>query len=190
MSAKVLADGVSEPAQKCYYIFRQAGEKEMKFKFLICCMLGCMISSNALSANCCSISGKTCLTARNCTAGEGTCGPCTGSTIDPVDPVDPVDPTPECVSPYVLDSTTNTCVCPQLAGALSLEPACENGKWDATICTCSCNSGYYQQGDACNPCPNSGNSSAGSTSVTNCYLSTFSDTAGTGSYSPPCYYTN
>lgn len=55
-----------------------------------------------------------------------------------------------------------------------------------------CAAGYYgttyNGTSGCTRCPNNGNSSAGTTSVTGCCISSGADTTGSYSYSPKCCY--
>ncbi len=172
----------------------------MNLKYLMCGAFACMLSSGvALSASlggggldlytgCCTVDQKKCNKDSDCTSDgylHGTCGTCTGAGV--VDPVEPVDPA--CIDPKVPDSS-GKCVCPQLAkGTLAVVPSCDNGHFDDTICTCSCDAGYYQKGDACIKCPDNGTSKAGATKITDCYVTTFKDDTGSGVYTSECYYT-
>lgn len=76
--------------------------------------------------------------------------------------------------------------------------SCSSGSPQCTTSTSyRCAAGYYGSSSngtsGCTKCPDSGNSSEGSTRVTSCCLpsgSAFSDTTGTGSFTAQCCYTN
>lgn len=72
------------------------------------------------------------------------------------------------------------------------------GYYSGTVtssCTCSysvtryrCRSGYYGSGTSCTACPSGGTSSAGSTSISRCYVTSGSDSTGRYTYTSPCYW--
>ena len=136
------------------------------------------ISTNAATGpstkNCCSISRIPCTTNSDCSDNDR----CVQCTLNP----DPV----ECPEPKIYSLLKGACVCPNLKSGVN--PTCENGTFDEDSCTCFCNAGYYQNGDACNKCPDNGTSAAGATSITQCYVTTFSDATGSGVYTSNCYY--
>lgn len=169
----------------------------MKFKYLICGILGCMISCAAMSATsggdldrykgCCEKDQMKCNTDEDCTQGgysRGKCGVCTGAVVDP----DPLDPSEQCIPPKVMDDVSGVCVCPQMKGELAIEPACGNGTFNSTTCECDCDAGYYQDGDTCKPCPPNGTSEANALAITECYANNFEDDTGSGNYTDECYY--
>ena len=69
---------------------------------------------------------------------------------------------------------------------------CNAGCQEST--TYRCAAGYYgspsSAASGCSACPGGGTSAAGSTSITNCYVTSFSDSTGSGTYTSSCYYSN
>ena len=61
-------------------------------------------------------------------------------------------------------------------------------------CAWSCKAGYYGSSlngtTGCTRCPENGNSNAGTTSVTGCYVTSGSDATGSCIYTQNCYYSN
>lgn len=91
----------------------------------------------------------------------------------------------KCASGYYGTATSASAGCT----ACPANATCAGGNGSTFICKAN----YYKSGAACQPCPNSGKSTAGSTSITSCYLpsgTTFSDSTGSGTYSDKCYYSN
>ncbi len=90
----------------------------------------------------------------------------------------------KCASGYYGTATSSTSGCTKCPS----NATCAGGNGS----TFRCNANYYKSGSACEPCPNGGKSSSGSTDITSCYLSagtSFSDSTGSGEYSGNCYYT-
>lgn len=101
-------------------------------------------------------------------------------------------------SKCVAGTTTYKCARGYYGTATSASAGCTACPANATCAggngsTFTCKANYYKNGSTCQPCPNSGKSTAGSTSITSCYLpsgTTFSDSTGSGTYSDKCYYSN
>lgn len=63
---------------------------------------------------------------------------------------------------------------------------CDGGNGSTFLC----DKNYYKNGTTCTPCPSSGiTDTTGVTDITKCYITTFSDSTGSGIYTSKCYYT-
>lgn len=137
-------------------------------------------NANAIGIGVCSSSGKACRSADECLPYEqciaigGGGGGC--STCSNCDTIDWGAYSTGYEKRTVATCNTSTCVCT---------------KTDLYRCA----AGYYGTStngtSGCTQCPESGQSVAGSTDITSCYLpagTTFSDSTGSGTYTADCYY--
>ena len=92
-------------------------------------------------------------------------------------------------------TTTYSCDSGYYGTATSATTGCTKCPSNATCAggngsTFDCNKNYYKNGTTCTACPSSGlTESKGATNVTQCYITTFSDSTGSGIYTSKCYYT-
>lgn len=135
----------------------------------------------AISYGFCSGSGKTCWSAADCLpdeyclgigGGGGGCSTCSDCTT-----IDWGAYSTGYEKRTVATCNTSTCVCTKTA-----EYRCAVGYYGTSTNGTS----------GCTRCPESGQSVAGSTDITSCYLpagTAFSDSTGSGTYTSDCYYT-
>lgn len=109
---------------------------------------------------------------------------CTGLTIYNCGAGKSFNACTSCASGYTLSTQTGTTNC----GAITYKTCTPS-----VIPIPTCNAGQYRSGYTCVPCPGSGTSYSGATSITQCFIPSgegFSDLSGRWTYAENCYYKN